>query len=67
MSLISKGHKKFISIFNRRNTITDYLVILNDINLILSNVNNLTNNQKLDYCNNQRYYIKRYLREVLRK
>lgn len=43
----------------------EYLAISNDIHSILSNCLELTNNQKLDFCDNQRYYMKLYLKEVL--
>ena len=55
----------FENIYDKWNVKNDYLNILNDIYLILSNVKDLTNSQKLNYCNNQRYYIKLYLKEVL--
>lgn len=67
MSIFSRNHQENNSLFNEWNAKTDYLVILNDIRSILSNVKNLTNNQKLGYCNSQRYYIKLYLKEVLKK
>lgn len=65
--LISERHREINNTFNEWNEKTDYLIILNDIRSILSNVNCLTNNQKLDYCSNQRYYIKLYLKEVLKQ
>jgi len=66
MSVLSRSlHKQINNISNEQNK-NDYLVISNDIDLILSNVNNLTNKRKLDYCNNQRYYIKLYLKEILK-
>ncbi len=43
----------------------EYLAISNDINSILSNCPDLNNNQKLNFCTNQRYYMKLYLKEVL--
>ena len=43
----------------------EYLAISNDIHSILSNCLELTNNQKLDFCDSQRYYMKLYLKEVL--
>lgn len=43
----------------------DYLAILNDIDSILSNCSELSYEQKLDFCNNQRYYMKLYLKELL--
>ena len=67
MSAFSKSHQKINNLFNEWNAKTDYLVILNDIRSILSNVNSLNNNQKLDFCYSQRYYIKLYLKEVLKK
>jgi len=43
----------------------EYLDISNDIQAILSNCSDLTLNQKLDFCNNQRHFIKLYLKEVI--
>ena len=45
----------------------EYLSISTDIHSILSNYPDLTSDQKLDYCNNQRYFMKLYLREVITK
>ena len=45
----------------------EYLSISTDIHSILSNYPDLTKDQKLDYCDSQRYYMKLYLREVIRK
>ncbi|MHA2281778.1 MAG: hypothetical protein ACXAC5_13120 [Promethearchaeota archaeon] len=45
----------------------EYLSISTDIHSILLNYPDLTNDQKLDYCNNQRYFMKLYLREVITK
>jgi len=59
-------NRVFKNVFRRENAKNEYLVILNDIHLILINYPNLTNNQKLDYCSSQRYYIKMYLKEVLK-
>ncbi len=59
-------NRVFENVFRKENTKNEYLVILNDINSILINCSNLTNNQKLEYCNNQRRYIKLYLKEVLK-
>ncbi len=58
--------------FNNRNynfndTISDYLSISNDIHSILSNYPELTNSQKLDFCNNQRYFMKLYLKKLVIK
>ncbi len=62
--MLSKS-RVFEIVFSKENNKNEYLVILNDIHSILSNCSNLTNKQKLDYCNSQRYYMKLYLREVL--
>ena len=43
----------------------EYLAISNDIHLILSNCQDLTNSQKLDFCANQRYFMKLYLKKTL--
>ena len=45
----------------------EYLAISNDIHSILSNCSELTNTQKLDFCTNQRYFMKLYLKEVVIK
>ncbi|MFX1478176.1 MAG: hypothetical protein ACFFCI_08585 [Promethearchaeota archaeon] len=45
----------------------DYLTISKDIQSILSNCPDLTTSQKLDYCNNQRYFMKMYLRNIVIK
>lgn len=52
-------------IFNDSND--EYLSISNDIHTILLNCHDLTNTQKLDFCNNQRYFMKLYLKELLKK
>jgi len=46
-------------------TKNEYLAISNDIHSILSNYPDLNNNQKLNFCTNQRFYMKLYLKEVL--
>ena len=45
----------------------EYLAISSDIHSILSNCSELTNTQKLDFCNNQRYFMKLFLKELLIK
>ena len=42
----------------------DNLIILNEIKAILQNCSNLTNKQKLEYCNSQRFFMKIYLKEI---
>ena len=51
--------------FNLTDSKNEYLAISNDIHSILSNCPDLTNTQKLDFCTNQRYFMKLYLKEVL--
>lgn len=51
--------------FNSSNN--EYLSISNNIHTILSNCQDLTNGQKLDFCNNQRYFMKLYLKEIIIK
>ena len=50
-----------------KDSTNDYLSISNDIHSILSNCPDLTNTQKLDFCNNQRYFMKLYLKEIIKK
>ena len=45
----------------------DNLVMLEEIHSILKNCSNLTDREKLDYCKNQRYLMKVYLREFNKK
>jgi len=49
------------------NTKTEYLSISNDIHSILTSCPDLTSNQKLDYCNSQRYFMKLYMKEIVIK
>jgi len=53
--------------YNLNDTNDEYLSISNDIHSILSNCPNLSNTQKLDFCNNQRYFMKLYLKEMVIK
>ncbi|MHA1931635.1 MAG: hypothetical protein ACW96X_03790 [Promethearchaeota archaeon] len=56
--------------FSKKNLLKaeeEYLSISVDIHSILSNYPDLTSDQKLDYCNSQRYFMKLYLKEVLVK
>jgi len=43
-----------------------YTKIIN-VHFFLSNNKDLTNNQKLDYCTIERYFMKLYLREMMKK
>ena len=45
----------------------EYLTILNDIHLILSNCSDLSISQKLEFCNSQRYFMKLFLKDMLIK
>jgi len=38
-----------------------------NVHFFLSNNKELTNNQKLDYCTIERYFMKLYLREMMKK
>lgn len=58
---------EFNSVRYNINDSSEYLSILNDIHSILSNCPDLTNTQKLDFCTNQRYFMKLYLKEILKK
>jgi hypothetical protein len=51
--------------FGLNDSKTEYLAISNDIHSILSNCPDLSNSQKLDFCDNQRYFMKLYLKKVL--
>ncbi|MHA2183295.1 MAG: hypothetical protein ACXAAH_17900 [Promethearchaeota archaeon] len=46
---------------------TEYLSISNDIHSILANCPNLSHDQKLDYCDSQRYFMKMYMNEMVVK
>ena len=46
---------------------TDNLILLDEIKEILHNCTHLTPEQKLMYCQSQRYFMKQYLREVNRE
>jgi sugar-specific transcriptional regulator TrmB len=45
----------------------EYLTMMNDVHMLLENCENLTNNQKLEYCQSERYYMRLYLEQVLLK
>ncbi len=51
---------------NSDTPMNDNLAILEEIGEILHNCTMLTENQKLDYCKSQRYFMKLYLKEVNR-
>ncbi len=41
--------------------------MVEDIHVILSNHENLTNYEKLNYCNSERHYMKQYLKHTMIK
>ena len=51
----------------QENNSTDNLILLDEIKEILHNCTHLTPEQKLMYCQSQRYFMKLYLREVNRE
>ncbi len=53
--------------YNLNDSNNEYLSISNDIHTILSNCQDLTNTQKLDFCTNQRYFMKLFLKELVIK
>lgn len=44
-----------------------FYIKINEIHLILSNNSNLTNDEKLDYCRIERYFMKLYLKAIVKK
>ena len=44
---------------------SECLGLLNNIDSILSNCSELSNMQKMDFCNSQRHFMKLYLRQVV--
>ncbi len=45
----------------------DNLIILKEIQAILQNCSTLTDKEKWDYCNSQRYFMKLYLKEISKR
>jgi hypothetical protein len=52
---------------NFNNKLTKVYSKLINIHFFLSNNNELTNNQKLNYCTIERYFMKLYLKEMIKK
>lgn len=52
---------------NFDNKLTKFYGKIISIHFFLSNNKELTNTQKLDYCNIERYFMKLYLREMMKK
>ena len=63
---IGKELKEKVSKLQEKNS-TDNLILLDEIKEILHNCTHLTPEQKLMYCQSQRYFMKLYLREVNRE
>ncbi len=59
--------KDFKDNFEQEDLKNENLVIITEIQSILQNCSNLTDKQKLDYCNSQRYFMKLYLKEIKKK
>ena len=57
-------HLKQQEIVNKLNKFYGKII---DVHFFLSNNKELTNNQKLDYCESQRCFMKQYLREMMKK
>ena len=45
----------------------EYMTLINDIHSVLEHCDDLTNNQKLEYCTSERFYMKQYLKHSLVK
>ena len=45
----------------------EYLALINDIHGVLEHCDDLTNDQKLEYCTSERFYMKQYLKHALVK
>ncbi|MFW9879811.1 MAG: hypothetical protein ACFFG0_42600 [Candidatus Thorarchaeota archaeon] len=53
--------------YDKEDPKNEYLAISNDIHAILSNCADLSNSQKLDFCTNQRYFMKLFLKDLVIK
>ena len=47
--------------------VNDNLLILRKLHRILKNCQNLNSQQKMDFCNSERYFMKLYLKELARR
>jgi len=45
----------------------EYMTMMDDIHSLLINYEDLSINQKLEYCNSERYYMRMYMRHALIK
>ena len=57
-------HLKQLEIVNKLSKFYGKII---DVHFFLLNNKELTNNQKLDYCSIERYFMKLYLREIMKK
>jgi len=57
-------HLKQQEIINKMNRFYGKII---DIHFFMLNNKELTNNQKLDYCSIERYFMKLYLKEIIKK
>ena len=65
-NIISEELKEKVEALQKKD-VGDNLILLNEIKEILHNCTHLTPEQKLMYCQSQRYFMKLYLREVNRE
>lgn len=65
-NFISEELKEKVEALQKKD-VGDNLILLNEIKEILHNCTHLTPEQKLMYCQSQRYFMKLYLREVNRE
>ncbi|MHA1490790.1 MAG: hypothetical protein ACTSRI_14235 [Promethearchaeota archaeon] len=72
---INKGINKHLApssnrefVYNKAipSTDTEAFLIIKEIHSILKNCTKLTNEQKLDYCNSERYFMKLYLKKIIK-
>lgn len=64
---ITRNHKKIPFTSNNSNKNSDSLLKAIEVHNFLISNENLTNNEKLNYCKIGRYFMKAFLKEVVRK
>ena len=52
---------------NSNDNINDNLLITRKLHKILQNSQNLTKQQRFEYCNSERYFMKLYLKDIARR
>jgi len=45
----------------------EYFIMVKDIHTLLKNCKEFSNDEKLNYCNSERFYMKQYLKHTLIK